>query len=375
MGRNLNSKEFPEETKLKLEIFSECFKEWLPVFIKHHIIKKIYIFDFFAGSGSDSIGNSGSPLLLLKVSSLFCKLIEENNKEIVLSFNEKILSKYELLKSSVENYFNSCKINKCGNKDCHFIYNITRGDFKEIFNETNNIRIFEDNSFAKFILLDQYGFKEIDENIFSKLVSFPKTDFIFFISSSFIKRFKEHPSTIKYINTNQIDFSEKNPKECHRIIAEYYEKLLPIDKEYYIHHFTINKGANYWGLIFGTSHTLGMEKFLKVCWEKDKLAGESNCNINNDFEEDELFYTKQTNKIARVKLEIEQNILAHKINNNREGLRFALKKRCLPRIFTEVVKDLYKTRKIILTGDVNYQSSKIHRAPIYHIEVLKNETH
>lgn len=33
MAKDINKKEFTEETKLKLEIFQECFREWYPVFI------------------------------------------------------------------------------------------------------------------------------------------------------------------------------------------------------------------------------------------------------------------------------------------------------------------------------------------------------
>lgn len=33
-----------------------------------------------------------------------------------------------------------------------------------------------------------------------------------------------------------------------------------------------------------------MEKFLKVCWEKDIHSGESSDTINNDFESDSLFF-------------------------------------------------------------------------------------
>lgn len=90
------------------------------------------------------------------------------------------------------------------------------------------------------------------------MVNFPRTDFIFFISSSFIKRFKEHPNTKEHIDTQQIKFDESQPKECHRIIADYFKKLVPEDKEYYVHHFTIHKEntGNYYGLIFGTNQAL-----------------------------------------------------------------------------------------------------------------------
>ena len=57
MAKNINKDPFDEATQLKLEIFRECFREWLPVFIHNPTIEKIYSYDFFAGSGTDSEGN------------------------------------------------------------------------------------------------------------------------------------------------------------------------------------------------------------------------------------------------------------------------------------------------------------------------------
>ena len=65
MKDDFHNKPFDEATKFKLEIFGECFKEWLPVFIYNPTISHIYVYDFFAGAGQDSLGNHGSPLILL----------------------------------------------------------------------------------------------------------------------------------------------------------------------------------------------------------------------------------------------------------------------------------------------------------------------
>ena len=62
MAKDINKTIFTEETKLKLDIFRECFREWYPVFLHNQYIKRLYIYDMFAGSGKDVIGNFGSPL-------------------------------------------------------------------------------------------------------------------------------------------------------------------------------------------------------------------------------------------------------------------------------------------------------------------------
>jgi len=43
MAKNMHKKSFSEETKLKLDIFRECFREWFPVFVHQTFWSKLYI--------------------------------------------------------------------------------------------------------------------------------------------------------------------------------------------------------------------------------------------------------------------------------------------------------------------------------------------
>ncbi len=376
MAENFHNNPFDESTKLKLGIFGECFRAWLPVFIHNKFTEQIFIFDFFSGSGMDNEGTFGSSLILLKeAKGEDRKYCINASKKITFIFNEQNKSNISELKKNVSNYIETClKQNQC--KNCVYDYEIKRSDFKTVFNAAKTQEVLQNKNFGKFVLLDQYGFKEIDKDIFLNLVKSPKTDFIFFISSSFIKRFQQHTYTKKHIDTEQLNFDESQPKECHRIIAQYFKSLIPIDQEYYLHHFTIqkeNKG-NYYGLIFGTNHTFGMEKFLKVCWSKDSFSGESNCNIDDDFEEGSLFYKKSSShKIARVKEEIKNAILSGEICDNISGFKYTMQKGCEPLLFTKVVKNLVNEEKIERYGDVNNSSTNVHRVKKYTIKVCKNE--
>ena len=373
MAKDINQEKFPEETMLKLEIFAECFREWLPVFIHNQYIKGALIFDFFAGSGKDIEGNMGSPLILLnEARGKNCEAVKKNKKLILFTFNEKNENKYNELKNNVESYISQCATqNKCG-KECVYRLSYNQEDFKDFLLNEKLITYLSDYNYAKFVLLDQYGFKQIDEDVFLKFVNFPKTDFIFFISSSFIQRFKEVPATKLYIDTSKIQFNENRPEDCHRLIAKYYRDLIPAGKEYYTHHFTIKKGANYWGLIFGTNHSLGMEKFLKVCWTQDPISGESSFNIDNDFTEESLFFDKEsTAKKQYVSNIVKQKILSREITSNAVGLKFALENGCMPKLFTDVVKELEKEGKIKRTGSTSYSSSNIHKVETYDIVLME----
>ena len=63
---------------------------------------------------------------------------------------------------------------------------------------------------------------------------------------------------------------------------QYYRSLIPADREYYLCPFSIKKGANIYGLIFGTGHLLGIDKFINQCWKIDPHTGDSNFDIDND---------------------------------------------------------------------------------------------
>lgn len=363
MPKDINSKSFTPETQIKLEIFRRYFREWFPVFANTPYSKCLYVYDFFAGSGYDSDGEPGSPIILLQEAKSHCKTIENKGKSVYFTFNEYDKGKCKLLKENVDEYISKCQIEN-GCDKCIFTKGVINKDFVPMFESNDHIKsVLINKDYSKFIILDQYGFTKVDQNVFNTLINSPRTDFIFFISSSFLRRFQDHPVTKKFLGEFKLPFDETKPKECHRVIAEYFESLIPAGKEYYLNHFTIKKGSNYYGLIMGTSHSLGMEKFQRVCWEVDKLAGESNCNIENDFVPGELFYSENedTNKITKVKSQLESEILSGKITDNISGLKRALKLRCQPKVFTEVVTALEKSKKIERVGSLNNRSTDIHR--------------
>ncbi len=374
MGKDINKSVFDEASKKKLEIFGESFEEWLPVFIYDRFITQVSVFDFFAGSGTDIENNPGSPLILLdKAKGEKRKYCASVKKTIKFFFNEGKIHKSNELQKNSDAFIEQCKKNNnC--LSCIYNYHILNYSFQDLFNNLDLKRVFENKNIAKFVLLDQYGFSQINEDIFKQLISFPKTDFIFFISSSFINRFKDHPYTKQNIDTSKIAFENKKPNEIHRTVADFFRSLIPSDKEYYLHHFSIKKGANYYGLIFGSNHTLGMEKFLKVCWRHDILSGEADYNIDNNWEANSLFSQLGENvKKDTVTKEIKELIISGKIRDNKTGLKYALIKGCEPKLFTEVVQNLINRKMIEIIGKFNRQSTNIHKIKeLYQIKCINN---
>lgn len=364
MAKDINKASFDHATRIKLDIFRDSFKEWLPVFIHTPYVEKRFIYDFFAGSGMDAERNFGSPLILLDEAKgqdlMYCS--KSDGKKIVFAFNEKIKKKSRELEKNVTQFLDSCLLN-CKREKCVYDHHFGNFDFKEAFNRRNVLDIMNNRKYSKFVLLDQYGFKEVDSDVFTRLINFPKTDFIFFISSSFINRFQNHSSIKKYIETEKIEFKKSEPKQCHKLVSQYFKDTIPKNKEYYLHQFSIKKGTNYYGLIFGTGHSLGMEKFLKVCWDQDKMAGEANFDINDDFKFGTLFYEEQfSNKIQKYKEELYDKILNKEIVTSIQGLKFTLRYGIQTKIYLETILDLIEKDKITITkGKINKKISSIHK--------------
>ncbi len=373
----IEDKPFDDSTKLKLEIFGDCFEEWLPVFIHNNLIQEIYVYDFFSGKGKDCDGYHGSPLVLIEKSKgkdrKYCSIA---NKKIVFTFNDVQKKKADQLKNNIDNYIKECcRANNC--RKCSYQYEVENNDFKKLFYADKIQTVLENNRFGKFILMDQYGFSDVDKDVFQKLINYPKLDFIFFISTSFISRFREHPNTKKYIETEKLNFDDAKPKDCHRIIADYFRSMIPEYKEYYIHHFTIQKEnkANFYGLVFGTGHTLGMEKFLKICWQKDVMSGEANFNISNDYEKQTLFYDESmSNRKIEIKELLIKEIYSFRIKDNISGIKYVMKNGGQPSIFVEVIDSLIKEEKIeVVNSKKNSQKTNVHQMTKYEFKVLKED--
>ena len=98
----------------------------------------------------------------------------------------------------------------------------------------------------------------------------PKTDFICFIPTTYLRRFPTEPAFKKFVEEYGLTFNQTKYNHSHRIIAQYIRKLIPTGKEYCIGHFLIEKqqkqgtGKNYYGINFGSNNTLGAEKFQSV---------------------------------------------------------------------------------------------------------------
>lgn len=359
-SKNIHNEQFDEGTLLKLEIFKKYLREWLPVFLAKDktIWNEINIFDFFAGPGKDTAGNQGSPLMIVEElensnynGKTYKEYIEDKNLKIKLLFNEFLKQKYDQLKVNLASYTNSP----------HYTITTQNEDFKDIF-ERIKPEIASKQA-ASLLFLDQNGIKQIDQSTFQFIISQKKTDFIFYISSSYILRFAQEDAFQKYLSISKEDFEGQPYYHCHRVVLNYYKSLISPTAEYYLAPFSIKKGKNIYGIIFGTSHLFGIEKFLRVCWNIDPQRGEANFDLDGDKIDPSaptLFAEfNRPKKIQKFQQEISEMILERRISNYKDALIFGLVNGFLPKHVNEAISNLAKDKK--LQQKPKFTSSRVHK--------------
>jgi len=340
MARDIHKSPFDEGTKAKLAIFQDYLREWLPVFLSKREIywSTINIFDFFAGPGSDIKGNKGTPLIITEELSPYSGHIKQKNLKVNLYFNEFNKTKKIELESKLA-------LNKNSKP---YTIEIESLDFKKSFEK--QFPKMQNKDCANLLFLDQTGIKHISEEIFKKIIDLKRTDFLFFVSSSTIKRFAEHPGIVQHIKLSVEEIERTPYHKIHRLLLDYYRNLIPKDKEYYLASFSLRKNSGLYGLIFGSGHVLGIEKFLSTCWSIDPNRGEANFDIDDDniTPGQVNLFTGEVSKPRKIDVfekELKERILKSEIKTDKEiylftltnGLTIAHSKKLINKLITDKV--------------------------------------
>lgn len=266
MGSDFHDKPFDDGTLAKLRIFELYAEEWIPVFLslREPKFEEVHIFDFFCGPGKDSIGKYGSPLCVLNRLRVYERkgLAGWNKVPIVVHFFDEDSEKVDRLKATIDPGWRIPGVTI----DCKVIA------FKDALAAYRCV--LSNSRLAKLLIIDQYGVEEVSDQVFKELIGFPVTDFIFFLSSSTLHRFRKHPAIKQKIQPVEDSY------DIHRAVLEYFRGLVPAGDKVYLSPFSIKKGSNIYGLIFGSRHRLGIHKFLTVAWSADEFAGEANFDID-----------------------------------------------------------------------------------------------
>jgi hypothetical protein len=80
-----------------------------------------------------------------------------------------------------------------------------------------------------------------------------------------------------------IEELRNNPyKFIHRNVIEQLRKRLPKDSKLKLYPFSLKKGANIFGIIFGAKHPLAVDKVFDIAWGRNPINGDANFDIDDD---------------------------------------------------------------------------------------------
>ena len=366
---DLHSKEFDEATITKLELFEDYAKEWIPTFVMSNCAN-LWIFDYFAGPGYDKNHVEGSPIRILrqvaaqignifhkqtKINICFNEFDEEKFKLLQLHCNQFIDSHPELLQAKNSNLLN-IKYRNC--------------DFATLFPKT--LLVIRNN--PSLLYLDQNGLKFLADSYLLELEKTNTTDFLYYASSSYLLRFGNTPE----FQNLKLDISKlkKQPaKYVHRELLSQLKEKLPKETNLSLYPFTIKKGANYYGIVFGASHPRAVDKFLKSSWKRNETNGCANFDIDDDGSKLQLdiFKGRSLTKIEQFQQNLRNKILSREITNNREAFDYVLSQGHISNHATEVVRELKRTGMITYGKKqpyISYEQTHGHNRQIVEYIVL-----
>jgi hypothetical protein len=125
--------------------------------------------------------------------------------------------------------------------------------------------------------------------------------------------------------------------------------------------FSLKKGTNIHGIIFGASHPRAVDKFLSIGWKRNGENGDANFDIDEEAKTNQIdiFEGRKLTKLESFKEEVERQLLAKVINNNKGLLEFTYSAGHIPKHAADCVKLLKRNGKLFYDGKsplVNYEN-------------------
>jgi hypothetical protein len=143
-----------------------------------------------------------------------------------------------------------------------------------------------------------------------------------------------------------------------------------------LHPFSLKKGSNIHGIIFGASHPRAVDKFLAIGWKRNGTNGNANFDIDDDCKKSQLdlFTGQNLTKIESFKNEVEKLILNKEISNNFELLDYVYSHGHIPKHASDCLKQLKKDGKVTydsrspqVTYDNVHKNNKNNKKLIYKV--------
>lgn len=358
MSKDLHDKPFDETTIAKLEIFQDYAQAWLPTFVMQGNLT-ICIFDFFAGTGYDKNGVPGSPIRTLdKIKEQIIPIFQKKMK-VEVYFNEFNKAKFQQLSTACTQY-----LEENDHVARAIQLHLHNEDFELCFNQLLPII----RKHASLVYLDQNGIKFLSDRYLLSLEKTGQTDFLYFVSSSYFWRFGDKEEFKAHLDIDMESAKQSPYRFIHRSLLNQLKKRLPQNTKLRLYPFSLKKGANIHGIVFGASHPRAVDKFIDIAWKRNGINGEADFDLDEDMQKVQLdiFEGKKLTKIETFQLQFRKKVLNKTIRNNFDAFDYALEKGHIGRHAADELKKMkteglitYDSKSPLVTYDNVYKHERL----------------
>ena len=346
--KDLHDEPFDEATIAKLKLFEDYAQAWIPTFLMQRKVDEIHIFDFFSGPGYDKNFVSGSPIRILSKILEYKGYFFKNKVRIVTHFNEyepkKVKqTKFEKLKGACTEFVDKNVSLK------HFVtINYYNEDFEDLFPKLLPVL----HKYPALVYIDQNGIKFLSDGYLDALSRSKRTDFLFFVSSSYIWRFGNQDEFKKHLDIDINNIKSKGYKDIHRSVTNEMRKKISVTSKLKLYPFSIKKGGNIYGIIFGATHPLAVDKFLSISWKHNTKNGDANFDIDDEsgIQQLSLLEDRKLTKIEKFQSDVRELVLSRGIQNNFDLLEYTYGSGHIPKHAADCVKQLKKEGHLNFNG-------------------------
>lgn len=253
-------------TSVKHVILEEYLKAWFP--IVSNWSKRILYLDGFAGPGSYSNGEDGSPVIAIRTATQHP--LGKNFNEIQFAFIEKDPARAQHLKQILNQKFPSLPSN--------LQYEVVGSEFAPTLESALDDLEKQGSKLAPtFAFLDPFGFSGLPMKLISRMLSYKTCEVLVTFMSGFVRRFTDEMraetlnelyGTTEWTDANQLSAAQKQ----NFLIDLYVRQLKQIGGATYVRTFEMigENNQTVYHLVYGTKHPKGMEVMKKAMQKADR---------------------------------------------------------------------------------------------------------
>jgi hypothetical protein len=192
----------------------------------------------------------------------------------------------------------------------------------------------------------------LSEQYFLELEQTRQTDFLYFLSASYFWRFGHSEEFKIHLDIDMVEAKKDPYKFIHRNIIEQLRRKLPSHTHLKLYPFSLKKGANIHGIIFGATHPRAVDKFLSIAWKRNETNGQANFDIDDDKTKNQLplFDEKKLKRIEEFKRNVRDKVLKGEIKSNFEMLTFVYNQGHIGKHASDCLKEMKKIKEISFDG-------------------------